>query len=66
MEAEEPLPRSSEMLRRGNFLWDTWGGGKMGVKGRDWLLRWDRLIRDLEEGKAGQAAVAMAGRRPIR
>lgn len=66
MEAEELLSSSSEMLRRGNFLLDTWGGGKMGVKGQDWLVRWDRLIRDLEEGKAGQAAVAMAGRRPIR
>lgn len=66
MEAVEPLPSSSEMWRRGNFLLDTWGGGKMGVKGRVWLVRGDRLIRDLEEGKAGRAAVAVAGRRPIR
>lgn len=45
----------------------TWGRGSMGVKGRARLVRWDRLIRrDLEEGKAGQEAVAMASRRPIR
>lgn len=53
MEVEEPLPSSSEMLRKGSVPCGHWGQRGDGAE-EAWLVRWDRLIRrDLEEGKAG-------------